>query len=323
MKTGLSYDDVCLVPKCNNIESRQDPTTDTLLSKNVTMSIPIVAANMDTVIGADLAKVLTDYGSVPIFHRFWSQDQITEFNHIKDHYENEAFFSIGTGPEAKQVLNYWAAEGFRPMGVCVDVAHGHSQAVFEIIHRIRDTFPFVDIIAGNVCTGRAVHDLVNAGADAVKVGIGPGSACTTRNVTAFGRAQFSAVSECAEIGQELHIPIIADGGIKGSREIILALAAGASSVMIGGLFARSFEAAGKGKFRGQASAEFQQEFFGKVKQGTVPEGLTKEVELEYSANELIENLIGGLRSGMTYGGAVNIKELQRKAQFERITQSYF
>lgn len=322
MRTGLSYDDVCLIPKCNNIESRQDPATHTKLSKNILMENPIVAANMDTVIGPELAQVLVDNGSIPIFHRFVTQQNMASYSEMIELFQDEGVVSIGVKGTEK-TLNFWKEVGFKPMGVCVDIAHGHSKVVFDTIQTIKTYFPHTDVIAGNVCTGRAVHDLANAGADAVKVGIGPGSACTTRNVTAFGRAQFSAVLECAEVGQDLQVPIIADGGIKGSREVILALAAGASSVMIGGLFAKTYEAAGKGTFRGQASEEFQQDYYGGVKVGTVPEGESKEVELEYTAQELIDNLLGGLRSGMTYGGAIDIFELQRKAEFEIVTPSYF
>ena len=323
MKTGLSYDDVCLIPRFNNVESRTHPTTDTRLTKNVMMSIPIVAANMDTVIGYDLARVLIDNGSVPIIHRFPTEENVNDYQKMLIECGEESFFSVGVSSNERQQLAGWRERQVHPMGFCVDIAHGHSQMVFEMISTIKEYFPMAEVIAGNVCTAEAVRDLFMAGADAVKVGIGPGSVCTTRAVTAFGRAQFSAVQECARTGKDLGIPIIADGGIKSSREMILALAAGASSVMIGGLFARAFEAAGKGRFRGQASAEFQRDFYGDVKKGTVPEGIATRVDQSYNAQELIDDLMGGLRSGMTYAGASSLDELQRKAIFERITPAYF
>ena len=128
-------------------------------------------------------------------------------------------------------------------GICVDVAHGHSDRMFRLIEEIKKKHPDKDVIAGNVCTAMAYHDLVNAGADAVKVGVGPGAACTTRMVTGFGVPQFSAIYECAQIAEKLRIPLIADGGIRDSRDVVLALAAGASTVMIGKLFALTKESA--------------------------------------------------------------------------------
>jgi IMP dehydrogenase len=195
--------------------------------------------------------------------------------------------------------------------------------VLEAIERIKVRFPAIEVIAGNVCTPDAVMDLAHWGADAIKVGIGPGSACTTRKVTAFGSPQFTAVQKCAEMGKRLKVPIIADGGIKGSREIVLALAAGASSVMIGGLFAETYEAAGKGVFRGQASQAFQNDYFGGVKEGTVPEGVSRLVKQRCGAEEEIKDLLAGLASGMTYCGAKTIPELQEKAEFMRVTGNYW
>jgi len=324
METGLSYDDVCLIPQFSDIESRSEPFLNTMFTKNINIKIPIIAANMDTVIGSELAKVLEKNGSIPIFHRFYPYTSAGTFPLIKlvHQFPEKCFMSVGVGDKTKEIMNLVDNEELKPLGFCVDIAHGHSKKVLDAIYMLKSWKPNLDIIAGNVCTKQAVKDLVNAGADAVKVGIGPGSACTTRKVTAFGRAQFSAVLECSEEAQKTDTPIIADGGIKSSREIVLALAAGASSVMIGGLFAQTYESAGKGKFRGQASAAFQKEFYGHIKNG-VPEGISKKVPLKCPAQKLIDELIGGLRSGMTYGGALSIVELQRKAQFERITPNYF
>lgn len=218
-------------------------------------------------------------------------------------------------------------------GVCIDVAHGHSDKMFHTIGEIKKKFPQKDVIAGNVCTPMAYHDLVNAGADAVKVGVGPGAACTTRMVTGFGVPQFTAIYECAQVAEKLRIPLIADGGIRTSRDVVLALAAGASSVMIGKLFAVTKESAApkrksenfsglEAKYRGQASEDFQTDFYGALKQKTVAEGVDFWVPVKSTAQELIDNLLGGLRSGMTYGGARNIKELQRKAEFMEVTASY-
>lgn len=321
MRTGLSYDDVCLIPKYNNIPSRSEPALRTQLTENIYMPIPIVAANMDTVIGPELASVMSNYDSIPILHRFYKDP--TELISLVNKYPGWCFMSWGVKglDHLKRLVE---DNNLQPAGICIDIAHGHSITVCHTIKEIRKWRSEFEVIAGNVCTAQAYHDLCNAGATAVKVGIGPGSVCTTRDVTGFGVPQFTAVQDCAKVACDMKIPLIADGGIKSSRDIVLALAAGASSVMVGGLLAKTKEAAGEGEYRGQASREFQMDFYGGVKTGTVPEGKAKSYEIEEapSASEVIDDLLGGIRSGMTYGGATTIPELQRKAEFMRVTENY-
>jgi IMP dehydrogenase len=289
----------------------------------IRLDIPIIAANMDTVMGPEMAEVMGRYGSVPILHRFYkNQEDLLNLAHSLE--PRQLYFMSCGVVGVKDILNTIKSEKLRPYGICVDIAHGHSVSVMDTIKAIKDSDPSLDVIAGNVCTGQGVHDLANAGADGVKVGIGPGAVCTTRKVTGFGVPQFTAVEDCAIAGKERRVPIIADGGIRSSRDCVLALAAGASSVMIGGLLAKTLEAAGGGFYRGQASESFQTEFYGGVKEGTVPEGVTS----HYAAGELrpaskvLDELLGGIRSGLTYGGASSIKELQRKAKFMRVTANY-
>lgn len=327
MREALTYDDVALVPQFNNIPSRTEPSLESWLTKNLKISMPILAANMDTVISYEMAEILLTQGSIPIFHRFTSFDeQIKWVKRFKD----KTFVSCGIQKieETHKLLDLGA------LGVCIDVAHGHSDRMFRHIEELKKTHPDKEIIAGNVCTAMAYHDLVNAGADAVKVGVGPGAACTTRMVTGFGIPQFSAVQDCATIAEKLRVPLIADGGIRTSRDIVLALAAGASSVMIGKLFAMTNESAAQkrksektasgfeAKFRGQASEDFQNEFYGGLKAKTVAEGIDFWGPVTGKFEELLAKFLGGIRSGMTYGGARNIKELQRKAEFVRVTNSY-
>ena len=329
MKRSYTYDDVALVPQFNNIPSRTEPNLESWLTKDRKIQIPLIASNMDTVVGEELAQILIEYGSIPIFHRF--TDFASQVKWVEKFKEN-TFVSCGIQTlkidETRKLLDLGAA------GVCIDVAHGHSDRMFHMIEEIKKHHPNKDVIAGNVCTAMAYHDLVNAGADAVKVGVGPGAACTTRLVTGFGVPQFSAIYECARIAEKLRIPLIADGGIRDSRDVVLSLAAGASSVMIGKLFALTKESAApkreskssptglEAKYRGQASEDFQNDFFGALKQKTVAEGIDFWAPVTSSTRELIEKLLGGLRSGMTYGGARNIKELQRKAEFVEVTASY-
>lgn len=327
MKKSFTFDDVALVPQFNNIPSRTEPNLETWLTKDRKIQMPILAANMDSVIGDELAEILIRHGSIPIFHRFLDfQGQAKWIEKFRE----KTFISCGIHmhklEEVRKLLDLGAA------GVCIDVAHGHSDRMFHLIEEIKKTHPDKDVIAGNVCTPMAYHDLVNAGADAVKVGVGPGAACTTRMVTGFGVPQFTAVYECAQIAEKLRIPLIADGGIRDSRDVVLALAAGASSVMIGKLFALTQESAApkrsrpegdmEAKYRGQASEDFQTDFYGALKEKTVAEGIDFWASVSGKAEDLIQKLLGGLRSGMTYGGARNIKELQRKAEFVEVSSNY-
>ncbi|MDP1836650.1 MAG: guanosine monophosphate reductase [Chlamydiales bacterium] len=327
MKETYTFDDVALVPQFNNVPSRTEPSLETWLTKNLKIKLPIVASNMDSVIGEELADILLEHGTLPIFHRFTNFE--TQAAWVKK-YGDQTFISCGLRhvEETLKLLELGAA------GVCIDVAHGHSDKMFQLISQIKKEFPTKDVIAGNVCTPMAYHDLVNAGADAVKVGVGPGAACTTRMVTGFGVPQFSAIYECGQVAEKLRIPLIADGGIRTGRDVVLALAAGASSVMVGKLFAVTLESAApkraigddhtklEAKYRGQASEDFQNDFYGALKDKTVAEGVDFWAPVSGSARQIIEYFMGSVRSGLTYGGAKNIKELQRKAEFVKVTPSY-
>jgi IMP dehydrogenase len=339
MQEGLTWDDVCLVPQYNNVPSRTEPDLSTWITKDIRMHMPLIPANMDTVIGEELAEVLIRNGGFPIFHRFAPLE--TQMVWIEK-FKGNVFVSCGIkdDPALFDLLDKL------PVGVCIDVAHGHSDKMFKLVSTIKKRYgQTVQIVAGNVCTPMAYQDLVNAGADAVKVGVGPGAACTTRVVTGFGVPQFTAIYECAKVAQKLRVPIIADGGIRNSRDLVLALAAGASSVMVGKLFALTTESAAEkqeqtwtpvagkqingapysqmvAKYRGQASEDFQNEYYGGLKEKTVAEGTDFWAPVSGSAQALIDDLLGGLRSGLTYGGARSIKELQRKAEFMKVTPSY-
>jgi IMP dehydrogenase len=347
MKQGLTFDDVALVPVFNNVESRTEPCTVTNLTPNIKMDVPILASNMDSVIGPDLAKVLVGAGSVPIFHRFTTFEQKVAWIEAFPSSFLSCGIRVGDVIELEKLL-----EETQLVGVCFDIAHGHDMRLISTIATLKNKYPELEIIAGNVCTADAYRDLVFAGATAVKVGIGPGAACTTRKVTGFGVPQFTAIQEIAAIKKKLLVPIIADGGIRGSADIVKALAAGADSVMLGKLFALTNESAApkrgipglpglpgsvqlipkrelyrwngpyEAKYRGQASADFQEDYFGATKDGTVPEGEAFWASVSGPAIDLIQRLMAGLRSGMTYGGARTIGELQRKAEFIQVTGNY-
>jgi len=217
----------------------------------------------------------------------------------------------------------------------VDTAHGHSKGVFETVTMIREKFGDVELIAGNVATTEGARFLIDAGVDAVKVGVGPGMICTTRVVTGVGVPQITAIRDCSKACKKAGIPLIADGGIKYSGDIPKALAAGAGSVMLGGLLAGTNEAPGEmvildGRrwkvFRGMGSVEAMKEGSAdRYGQGEftkfVPEGVVARVPCGGSLNEVVFQLTGGLKSGMGYLGAKNIRELQEKAEFIRITNA--
>jgi len=222
--------------------------------------------------------------------------------------------------------------------VVIDTAHGHSKGVIEMLKKIKRTFPSLEVIAGNIATVAAAKDLVKAGADAVKVGIGPGSICTTRVIAGVGFPQFSAVYEVAQALKGSGIPVIADGGIRYTGDIGKALAAGASSVMIGSLFAGAEESPGETiilearkykTYRGMGSIEAMQggskdRYFQDAEDDIkklVPEGIVGRVAFKGGLTELLYQLVGGLRAGMGYCGAKDIKTFQSKATFVKITNS--
>lgn len=222
----------------------------------------------------------------------------------------------------------------------VDIAHGHSQHTLEMVSRLKKAFPGVALVAGNVATAEGVRELADAGADVVKVGVGAGSICITRVVTGFGVPQLTAVAECAEEGHRLNIPIIADGGMRTSGDVTKALAAGASAVMLGSMLAGTDEAPGAeivrhGRrykvVRGMASLsanverrkldkplkeeEYSEELWSEV----VPEGVEALVPYRGKVRDILHQIVGGLRSGMSYAGAHTLQELWQNAEFIRIT----
>jgi IMP dehydrogenase len=220
----------------------------------------------------------------------------------------------------------------------VDIAHGHSDHVINMVRTLKQRFPAVSIIAGNVATAQGVSDLVEAGADAVKVGVGSGSICTTRIVTGFGVPQLSAIIECAQAGRALNVPIIADGGIRNSGDLTKSLAAGASTVMIGSLLAGTDESPGATVIRedrrykivrGMASLSANMDRRKLDKNGlaieewgeVVPEGVEATVPYKGALVDVLYQLVGGLRSGLSYAGARSIEELWQLAEFIRITSS--
>lgn len=462
--TGLTFDDVLLVPKRSRIKSRSEVDTSSWLVPGIRLNIPIISANMDTVTEAPMAIALAKAGGIGIIHRFMPvTKQVKAVQRVKraESFVVEHPLTIQPGAilqEARDImlesgigglvvtdedehlqglltsrdlllapdetvtvadimtpreqlitasanepldaarialhehrieklplvddedrviglitaqdiiklqehphatkdskgrLRVGVAIGVRSpdldrAAACievgadilvVDVAHGHSDHTIEMIGTLKNQFPEVPVIAGNVATAAGVRDLAEAGADTVKVGVGSGSICTTRIVTGFGVPQLTAVADCAKVGHELNLPVISDGGIRNSGDMTKALAAGASTVMLGGLLAGTEESPGAdivraGRrykvVRGMASltanvARKEIEKMGEVDPDEweliVSEGVEALVPHRGKVTDILHQAVGGLRSGMSYAGAATISELWQNAEFIRITSA--
>jgi IMP dehydrogenase len=241
--------------------------------------------------------------------------------------------AVGTGKDTFERVEALVKAGVDV--IVVDTAHGHSKKVIETVKAIKKAYPELQVIAGNVATAEATEELIKAGADAVKVGIGPGSICTTRIVAGIGVPQLTAILDCARVAKKYDIPIIADGGIRYSGDIVKALAAGAESVMLGSIFAGTEESPGEtvlyqGRkykvYRGMGSIGAMKSgsadrYFQSENQKFVPEGVEGMVPYKGAVKDVVYQLVGGLRAGMGYVGAKTIQELQQKAKFIRVTQA--
>ena len=328
MKRFLTFDDVGLVPKFNKILSRLHTDLKTQLGRDSFKS-PFIPANMDSVIGPKLAQICKERGAPIIFHRFAPIEEQVKWTKEFP----EAYMSLGVQESSANLEALYEA-GCRRF--CIDIAHGHSQVVLDAIKKIKDFDKMNQVIAGNVCTYNGVMDLAEAGANIIKVGVGPGAACITRMMTGFGVPQFSAIKECSSAkhdllyGKSIKIELIADGGIKHPRDAVLALAAGADAVMMGSIFARTFESAapkreveGKtiGRYRGQASSEFMNEYFGDTKKRQA-EGVAFDVEITKSAVDVFEEYEGGLRSGLTYCGTDDLDNFRKNAEIFESTGNF-
>ncbi len=316
---GLTFDDVLIVPSRSDIRSRRDPSLKTRLTRNMEIDIPIISANMDTITEGEMALAMHNLGGVGILHRFVSIESQTEMvRALKMKGLTIIAASIGVGDDFKERAKSLVMEGCNL--ITLDIAHGHSVQMMETLKWVKDQFPYVDVIAGNMATPEAAEDLIDAGADAIKVGIGPGSMCTTRIITGCGIPQLTAIALCAEVGREKGVPIIADGGIRTSGDIVKAFAAGASSVMLGSMLSGTIETPGdikngKKQYRGMASKAAQVSWRGGVPEGMAPEGESTQVSVKGHVKDVILELTGGIRSGMSYISASSFSEIADKAKF--------
>ncbi len=321
---GFTYDDVLLVPNYNNYESRRNVTTEISDRRNkLSLGLPVLTANMDSITESKMANFIGDRGGMGVLHRYLTIDQnIEEFKNCT----HKTFVSIGCSTQELEraiALKDAGADYF-----CIDVAHAHAKYVGKTLRNLREVIGDRCIMAGNVATYAGADYLSACGADILKVGIGGGSVCTTRIKTGFGVPNLSSIIECSKIDRS----IVADGGIRTPGDIVKALAFGADFVMLGGMFAGTDPTPGKvitkddgtkvKAYRGMASFEAQNDFMGEIPEWKTAEGVA--VEVPYRANaaeEIVADIVGGLRSGLTYGGAADIHELQRKMSYMQVSQA--
>ncbi|KTC65714.1 guanosine monophosphate reductase GuaC (plasmid) [Legionella adelaidensis] len=320
---AITFDDVLLVPSYNHHESRRvvDTTMTDRLGK-LTLKLPVISSNMDTITESKMANFMSSKGAMGALHRFLSiEDNIKEFKAC----QGSVFVSIGcTAAELER------AEALRDAGAtyfCVDVAHAHAKYVGKTLKSLRQLLGDRCIMAGNVATYAGADYLASCGADIIKAGIGGGSVCSTRIKTGFGVPMLTCIQDCARTDRS----IVADGGIRTSGDIVKALAFGADFVMIGGILAGTDPTPGEIKvkedgtkvknYRGMASREAQEDFLGQMHEWKTAEGVATEVAYRNNQDEIIADIIGGLRSGLTYSGSDSITELQRKLNYVVVTQA--
>lgn len=352
-KEGITFDDVLLIPAESHVLPNEVDLS-TQLAPNLKLNIPLISAGMDTVTEGKMAAAMAKMGGLGVVHKNLSiQAQADEVRLAKNTPVTAEDTHAAVDKDGKLLVaaavgvtsdTFERAEALFEAGadaIVIDTAHGHSAGVLRKIKEIRDHFPHNTLIAGNVATAEGTRALFEAGVDVVKVGIGPGSICTTRVVAGVGVPQLTAIYDAADIAREFGKPIIADGGIKYSGDVVKALAAGGNAVMLGSMLSGTEEAPGDVQqgadgrlvksYRGMGSvgAMSQQHgssdryFQGGVNEANklVPEGIEAVVSYKGTVSNVVYQILGGLRSGMGYCGAENIDKLIETAQFVRISNA--
>ncbi len=352
---GLTFDDVLLIPGYVDF-ARSDISLTTKLTKTITIEIPLVSSPMDTVTESNLAISLARLGGIGIIHRNLSiEDQAKEVESVK----KEGLLvgaAIGSSKGAQERVA--ALVKAKVDVIVIDSAHGFAKPIIDTIIFIKNTFPQVQVIGGSIATAEGAKALIEAGADGLRVGMGPGAICTTRIISGMGVPQITAILDTVEIAKKEGVPVLADGGIKHSGDITKALGAGASAVMMGSFFASAKESPGNvatlsrtqvprrfqsilqqnketyefKQYRGMGSVgamekgaklKSEDEFHGKDYKDRVlvAEGVEGLVPIKGTVQDLVDQAVGGIKSGMFYVGAKTITELWEKARFMQITQA--
>ena len=330
----LTFDDVLIRPKRSTLISRSDVSLSRDFefrhSKDIWSGVPIVAANMDTTGLFSVARVLQGHGMLTCLQKFYSTRECAHA--WGDGIEPGSIaVTCGSTEESFELLQRKLATNDGIRMICIDVANGYREVFLDFVRRVRKEFPDRIVIAGNVATREMTEALILAGADIVKVGIGPGSVCTTRKVAGVGYPQLSAIAECADAAHGLLGHVMADGGCSSPGDVAKAFAAGADFVMLGGMFAGHDESGGEliengdgrmyKSFYGMSSAKAMESHYGEVAKHRAPEG--KEVRVPYrgALETTVQSVLGGLRSACSYVGARRIKDLPKCATFIRVSQT--
>ena len=352
---GLTFDDILLLPGYTDF-LRSDIELSTPLTKHISIKMPLVSAPMDTVTESCLAVALAKLGGIGIIHRNLTiEDQVAEA--VKVLAENlPVGVAIGASPGYEKRVDALVAGGVKLL--VIDTAHGFAKYVIDALRAIKKNYPYIDVIAGSIATADGAQALIDAGADGLRVGMGPGAICTTRVISGMGVPQITALQSVVPLAAQAGIPVIADGGIKYSGDIVKALAVGANTVMMGSFFAAAEEAPGRTvvlrkdqvphrfrsifqadkneylfkEYRGMGSVgamkrggevHSEEEFHGKSYDdgALIAEGVEGLVPVKATVRSLVDQALGGIRSGMYYVGAKTITELWEKASFIQITQA--
>ncbi len=332
----LGFKDVMIRPKRSTLKSRSEVNLDRtfkfLNSEQLWTGVPIIAANMDTVGTFEMAVALAEYKLFTAIHKYYSIEAWDAFlAEASDDIFQHIAISTGTSEEDAKKVATIIRRNPRIRFICIDVANGYSEYFVAFVKQMRIHNPDKVIIAGNVVTGEMVEELLLAGADIIKVGIGPGSVCTTRIKTGVGYPQLSAIIECADAAHGLGGQIIADGGCKTPGDIAKAFGGGADFVMLGGMFAGHDESGGKtieqnGKrykqFYGMSSTTAMNKYVGGVAEYRSSEGKTVEVAYRGAVKDTVLDILGGVRSTCTYVGAKQLKELTKRTTFIRVQEQH-
>lgn len=345
---ALSFDDVLLIPQKSNLLSRKEVDLSTFLTKKIKINTPLVSAAMYTVTESDMAIAMALEGGLGIIHRFQTiEDQVNHIKKVKLYsFDKNKFPMANTDKQGRLIVgaSIGVKEGFMKRTkklldagcdiIVIDVAHGHMQMVIDVIKQLKDNFKKINLVAGNVATYEGAKDLAEAGADCIKVGIGPGSTCITRIVTGVGIPLFTSLVECSKILNEYDVTMMADGGMKNSGDVVKALATGAFTIMSGFLFAGTDEAPGniieinnkkykeyKGMYSLHANKKLSEIENNMSNHKVITEGVEAFVPYKGKLSNIFFQIIGGIKNGLSYCGAKNIEELQKKAKFIKITNS--
>ncbi len=337
IKESLTFDDVLLIPQYSSIlPSEADISLN--LTKKISLSVPFLSSAMDTVTESKMAIAIAREGGIGIIHRNLNiKNQSKEVTNVKN---KKLLVGAAVGTNTDDIERAKSLIGNGCDLIVIDTAHGHSEKVLKTLAKLKKINFKIPVCVGNIATGEAAKKLYNSGADIIKVGIGPGSICTTRMVAGIGVPQISAIMEVKRAIKNKKIKIISDGGIKFSGDIAKALAAGADAIMMGSIFAGTDESPGKKfKYRGKiykqyrgmgsigamssgsANRYFQKNF--KDKSKFVPEGVEGRVEYKGNVAKIVYQLKGGLRSSMGYIGAKNLMDISKNAKFIKITKAGF